>query len=43
VTTYIYDGFGDVIEQTSPDSGKTVYHYDADGNLTESRVPLGPS
>jgi RHS repeat-associated protein len=36
VTTYVYDGFGDAIEQMSPDSGTAIYYYDADGNLTQS-------
>ena len=34
MTTYVYDGFGDTIQQTSPDTLKTIYLYDADGNLT---------
>jgi RHS repeat-associated protein len=33
-TLYVYDGFGDAIEQTSPDSGVTVFYFDKDGNLT---------
>jgi YD repeat-containing protein len=45
-TSYVYDGVGDVIQQTSPDSGKIVYHYDlackliqkvdAAGNITNN-------
>ena len=33
-TTYVYDGFGDTIQQNSPDTLKTIYYYDADANLT---------
>lgn len=33
-TGYIYDGFGDMIQETSPDRGTIVYHYDADANAT---------
>ena len=33
-TSYLRDGFGDVIQQLSPDSGTSVFHYDADANLT---------
>ena len=35
VTTYVYDGFGDLIQTSSPDTGKTVYRYDPAGNLTQ--------
>ena len=35
VTTYVYDGFGEVIQRVSPDSGTTVYRYDPDGNVTQ--------
>ena len=34
-TSYVYDGFGDLIQQTSPDTGTAVFHYDSDGNLTQ--------
>jgi RHS repeat-associated protein len=34
-TSYVYDGFGDVIQVTSPDTGTAVYYYDSDGNLTK--------
>ena len=34
-TSYVFDGFGDVIQATSPDTGAAVYHYDSDGNLTQ--------
>jgi RHS repeat-associated protein len=33
-TTYVYDGFGDKIQQNSPDTLKTIFYYDADANLT---------
>jgi len=41
VTSYVYNGFGDLIQQTSPDSGKTVYKYDANGNLTWKKDKAG--
>ncbi|MDH5834234.1 RHS repeat-associated core domain-containing protein [Luteimonas kalidii] len=31
-TTYTYNGFGDVVELTSPDTGTTTYSYDSAGN-----------
>ena len=36
VTSYVYNGFGDRIQQTSPDSGTTVTYYDPDSNVTET-------
>lgn len=39
-TTFVYDGFGDTIQQTSPDSGATVWYYDPDANVT-GRVQAG--
>jgi RHS repeat-associated protein len=41
VTSYVYDGFGDAIQQTSPDTATTVYVYDADGNLTRKTDAAG--
>ena len=38
-TSYVYDGFGDRIQTASPDSGTSVYYYDADRNLTEADLP----
>ena len=35
ITSYVYNGFGDVIQETSPDRGTRVYPYDTDGNLTQ--------
>ncbi|MGA8026598.1 MAG: chitobiase/beta-hexosaminidase C-terminal domain-containing protein [Bryobacteraceae bacterium] len=32
-TSYVRDGFGDTIQQTSPDSGMAVFYYDGDANL----------
>ena len=29
LTTYVYNGFGEKVEQDSPATGKTTYHYDA--------------
>jgi len=40
-TSYVYDGFGDAILQASPDSGKTVYRYDGDSNLTRKTDATG--
>jgi len=34
-TSYVYDGFGDLIELVSPDSGTTVYTYNLAGDLTQ--------
>jgi len=34
LTSYVYNGFGDAIQQTSPDAGTTIYFYDPDSNLT---------
>lgn len=37
VTTYVYNGFGEVISQTSPNTGVTAYSYDNNGNrLTQT-------
>jgi YD repeat-containing protein len=33
-TTFVYDGFGDAIQQNSPDTLKTIFYYDPDSNLT---------
>ena len=35
---YVYDGFGDRTQMTSPDSGTTVITYDPDRNLTQDRA-----
>jgi YD repeat-containing protein len=35
VTTYAYDGLGNLRSQTSPDTGTTTYDYDAAGNRTQ--------
>ena len=37
MTSYVYDGFGDKIQTLSPDTKTTVYHYDPDSNLTQSK------
>jgi RHS repeat-associated protein len=34
-TTYTYNGFNELISQTSPDTGTTSYTYDAAGNMTQ--------
>jgi YD repeat-containing protein len=41
VTSYVYDGFGDKIQTVSPDTKTTVYHYDPDSNLTQSKNAAG--
>jgi RHS repeat-associated protein len=41
VTTYRYDGFGDLIQLISPDSGKTNFSYDLNGNLTRKKDATG--
>ena len=33
-TAYIHNGFGDVIQVASPDTGTTIYAYDSGANLT---------
>ena len=40
-TVYIRNGFGDVIQQTSPDSGVTVFQYDADSSVTKKTDAKG--
>jgi RHS repeat-associated protein len=40
-TSYVRDGFGDVIQQSSPDSGVSTFHYDTDANLTSKTDALG--
>jgi YD repeat-containing protein len=39
-TSYVRNGFGDVIQQASPDSGVSVFQYDADANLTSKTDAL---
>lgn len=34
-TSYVRDGFGDIIQITSPDTGTTVLWYDANGKVTK--------
>jgi RHS repeat-associated protein len=34
-TTYTYNGFNELISQSSPDTGTTSYTYDAAGNMTQ--------
>ena len=41
MTSYLRDGFGDVIEQISPDSGTSIFHYDAEANLISKTDALG--
>jgi RHS repeat-associated protein len=40
-TAYVRNGFGDVIQQTSPDSGVSVFQYDAEANVTKKTDALG--
>jgi len=35
-TSYVFDGFGRMIQRVSPDAGTAVYRYDLNGNLTQS-------
>lgn len=39
-TTYLYDGWGDILQRTSPETGVTTYHYDDAGNM-DSKVDAG--
>ncbi len=39
VTSYVYDGFGDRIQQASPDSGTTVFYFDPDSTSPKSPSP----
>ena len=38
-TTYTYNGFGDVISRSSPDTGTSTFTYDS-ASLTLVRLPL---
>jgi RHS repeat-associated protein len=40
-TTYLRNGFGDVIQQSSPITGTVIKHYDANGNLIENKSANG--
>ena len=40
-TNYVYDGFGRLIQRSSPDTGTTVYTYDLGDNLTQSHDASG--
>jgi RHS repeat-associated protein len=40
-TSYVLDGFGDVIQAASPDTGTTVFHFDSDGNLIQKTDGAG--
>ena len=40
-TTYTRNGFGDVIQEDSPDRGKTIYMVDANGNQTKKVTARG--
>lgn len=39
-TSYFFNGFGDMIEEISPDRGTTYYYYDQAGNLTQKKDAL---
>ncbi len=41
VTSYVYDGLDNLIQQSSPDSGVTVYQVDAAGNCTQQTDAAG--
>ncbi|MBN1378540.1 MAG: RHS repeat protein [Gammaproteobacteria bacterium] len=40
-TTYIYNGFGEAISQTSPNTGTTTYSYDSTGNRSSQTDAKG--
>jgi len=40
-TAYVYDGFGDLIHESSPNTGTTVYYYDSTGNLAKRIAATG--
>jgi RHS repeat-associated protein len=40
-TAYVRDGFGGVLQQSSPDSGLSIFQYDDDANLTSKTDALG--
>jgi YD repeat-containing protein len=40
-TTYAYNGFGELVEQVSPDTGTTKYAYDMGGNLIAKTKGFG--
>lgn len=41
VTHYLYNGFGELIRQKSPDTGETLFYYDSAGNLSETKDARG--
>jgi RHS repeat-associated protein len=41
VTTYTYNGFGQMLTQSSPDSGTTTYTYDSAGRLSTKTLGNG--
>lgn len=41
VTQYVFDGFGQLKQQISPDTGITSYDYDGNGNLTQKSTANG--
>ncbi len=41
VTSYVYNGFGEAIQQSSPDTGITVYELDPAGNRTRATDARG--
>ena len=40
-TNYVYDGFGHVIQESSPDTGTTSYTLDEDGNRVKETDARG--
>jgi RHS repeat-associated protein len=40
-TAYVYDGFGDVIQESNPNTGTTVYYYDSTGNRIQRVAATG--
>ena len=40
-TAYVYDGFGDLIQESNPNTGATVYNYDSTGNRIKCVTATG--
>ncbi|MGA3133379.1 MAG: hypothetical protein ABSD59_21500, partial [Terracidiphilus sp.] len=40
-TAYVYDGFGDLTQESNPNTGTTVYYYDSTGNRIKRVAATG--